>query len=428
MARIDETRLSRREIMKLAAAGVVGGPAAGWFKELACAGEGARTGQARSCILLWMAGGPSQVDTFDLKPGTASAGLFGPIATNVPGIHVCEHLPRLAQHVDKLAVLRSMSTGEAEHPRASYLMQTGYRQIPGTYHPHIGAIAAAELGRPGFELPNFFWLGTRSVVDSGFLGARHGMVHIGEVHAERSRNLENVRLPVGQALSERRVGLLERMEQRFQVQQHGDEIVTNHREAYAQALRLMRTDKLRAFDVGHEPVQVRNAYGAHPFGRACLLARRLVEVEVPFIGVNLADWDTHDDNFNRMRPLLAMADQGVTALLVDLQARGLLDRTLVIWMGEFGRDPHINANGGRHHYPRAWTLVMAGGGLRVGQVIGRTNALGTDVADRPISTGDFMATICQAMGIDYTKENATPEGRPIRIAAPAGQPVRELFA
>ena len=193
----------------------------------------------------------------------------------------------------------------------------------------------------------------------------------------------------------------------------------------------MRTDKLRAFDVGHESAQVRNSFGPSQFGRACLLARRLVEVGVPYIGIGMGDWDTHNDNWRRMRPNLEVVDQGMSALLADLQARGLLESTLVIWMGEFGRDPRINnggANAGREHFAQAWTTVLGGGGLRVGQAVGRTNASGMEVEDRPVSTADFMATICRAMGIDFTKENITPEGRPIRISATGAQPVRELFA
>jgi hypothetical protein len=431
MPRISETQLTRREMLKLTAAGVVGGASPGWFKELAQASQPARVGQARACILLWMAGGPSQTDTFDMKPGTNFAGEFRPIGTNVPGIQICEHLPRLARHMDKLALLRGMSTGEADHARGSYLMQTGYRQVPATYHPHIGSIVSTEVGRPNFELPNFFWLGGRSNADSGFLGARHGLVHIPQIHNERSRNLENVRAPVNPPLGERRAALLDRLEQRFQEEQHGAEIIVNHRETYAQALRLMRTDKLRAFDVGQESARMRDSYGPSQFGRACLLSRRLVEVGVPFIGIGMGDWDTHNDNWSRMRPNLEVVDQGMSALLTDLQARGLLDTTMVIWMGEFGRDPRINNGGthaGREHYAHAWTTVLAGGGLRVGQAIGRTNASGMEVEDRLVSTADFMATICQAMGIDHTRENTTPEGRPIRIAATGAQPVRELFA
>ena len=415
-------------MMKLAAAGVVGGASASWLKELAYASQPARTARARACILLWMAGGPSQTDTFDMKPGTNSAGEFRPIASNVPGIQICEHLPRLARHMDKLAVVRGMSTGEADHARGSYLMQTGYRQVPSTYHPHIGSIVSAEVGQPTFELPNFFWLGGRSNADAGFLSARHGLVHISQIHNERERNLENVRAHANQPLAERRAMLLDRLEQRFHQEQHGSQIVADHRDTYAAALRLMRTDKLQAFDVGQESVQIRNSYGPSQFGRACLLARRLVEVGVPYIGIGMGDWDTHNDNWSRMRPNLEVVDQGMSALLVDLQTRGLLDSTLVIWMGEFGRDPRINNGGaraGREHYAQAWTTVL--GGLRVGQIVGRTNASGMEVEDRPVSTADFMATICQAMGVDYLKENTTPEGRPIRIAATGAQPVRELY-
>jgi uncharacterized protein (DUF1501 family) len=426
------THLTRRECLKLAAAGVVPGLAAGWFRELAsqASAQEGRAARAKSCILLWMAGGPSQTDTFDMKPGTPQAGEFRPSATRVPGIQICEHLPRLARHTDKLAILRGMSTGEADHHRGSYLMQTGYRQVPGTYHPHIGSIASAEVGRPDFELPNFFWLGGRSVADSGFLGARHGLVHIPQIHDSLTRNLENVRAHGPVPAFDARANLLDRLEQRFNDQYHGAENLGNHRETYQQALRMMRSPKLSAFEVSREPEHVRASYGPSQFGRACLLARRLVEVGVPFVGIGLGDFDTHNDNWSRLRPLLEVVDQAMSALLADLEVRGLLNETLVIWMGEFGRDPFINnagARAGREHYASAWTSVLAGAGLRTGQVVGRTSADGRTIADRPVSTGDFMATICRVMGIDYTKENTTPEGRPIRIAATGARPVGDVF-
>lgn len=426
---------SRRDLLKLAAAGALGGVAAPWFRELAAQAVQPvpRPARARACILLWMSGGPSQTDTFDMKPDAPEniRGPFRPIATNVPGIQVCEHLPRLARHVDKLALLRSMSTGEADHHRGSYLMQTGYRQVPGTYHPHIGSITSAELGVADFELPNCYWLNGPAVADSGFLGARHALMRIGQVHDTAERNLENVRPSVPFPAFDRRAGVLDRLEQSFLQQHHGATPVANHRETYQQAMRLMRSPRLQAFEVGREPARLRDRYGPSQFGKSCLLARRLVEVGVPFVGVGMGDWDTHNDNWSRMRPLLEVVDQGMSALLEDLQLRGLLDETLVIWMGEFGRDPRINNGGaraGREHYAQAWTAVMAGGGLRTGRAIGRTSANGQTVEERPIRTPDFMATICRVLGIDYRKENVTPEGRPIRIADTNARPVVELFA
>jgi Protein of unknown function (DUF1501) len=436
MNKLREHDLTRRAMLKMAAAGVMGGTAVNWFETLAAhaapASAAAQPARARSCILLWLAGGLSQTDTFDMKPDASSdyRGEFKPINTNVPGISVCDLLPRLAKHADKLALLRSMSTSEADHARGTYFMQTGYRMLPGTYHPHLGSIVSAELGRPDFELPNFFWLGGATSASGGFLGARHNLVHIPHVQNEGSRNLELVRPALPMPAFDRRAALLDKLEASFEREHHGLRPIVDHRAAYQAAQRLMRSSKLKAFDLKNEPDKARAAYGDAPFGKGCLLARRLVEVGVPFVGVSLGDFDTHNNNWKRLRPLLPVVDQGMSALLTDLTERGLLDSTLVICMGEFGRDPKINskkADNGREHYARAWTAVVGGGGLKTGQVVGRTSKTGQEVEERPIRTADFMATVCQALGIDFTKENKTPDGRPIRLADKGARVVEELF-
>jgi uncharacterized protein (DUF1501 family) len=206
--------------------------------------------------------------------------------------------------------------------------------------------------------------------------------------------------------------------------------LADHRTTYQQAAALMRSPRLNALDLTREPRRTRDAYGDHQFARSCLLARRLVEVGVPFVGVNLGDFDTHNDNWKRLRPLLPLVDHCLSTLLEDLEVRGLLDGTLVVCMGEFGRDPKINgknANAGREHYARAWTTVLAGAGIKAGQVIGKTSAGGEEVTERPINTRDFMATLCRILGIDYTKKNTTPDGRPIGIVDAGARPVQELF-
>ena len=420
---------TRRELLHLAAAGVTAGSAVGWFRALA-SGAAAPPSQPRSCILLWLSGGPSQLDTFDMKPdaGSKYSGEFRPIATNVPGIRVCELLPRVARHMDKLALLRGMSTGEAEHRRAQYLMQSGYRELPGTHHPNLGAIASAEIGRPDFELPNFMWLGSPAIAGAGYLGGKHGIVRVGQIHVEVERNLDSVRPHLPFPQFDRRVELLDHLEGRFAQQHHGPAIVADHQATYRQALRLMRSGKLAAFDLRREPTRVRESYGETQFGKGCLLARRLVEAGVPFVGVTLGDFDTHNDNWKRLRPLLPVLDQGMSALLGDLVTRGLLDSTLVICMGEFGRDPTINstkAAAGREHYARAWTAVLGGGGLKTGQAVGGTGKTGHEVEGRPVAAKDFMATVCKALGIDYTKEYMTPTGGPSGSRMPVPAPSRK---
>jgi uncharacterized protein (DUF1501 family) len=430
-------------MMRLAAAGVSAASSAPWFDALAAhaaeqsaAAAASPAGKRRhkSCILLWMPGGPPQTDTFDMKPDAPGvAGEFKPIATSVPGIQICEHFPKLAKQADKLAILRGMSTGEADHHRATYYMRTGYRQIGGTVHPSLGSIAAAELTEPDCDLPGFVWIGNR-VVGSGFLGAARAPFVLA---ADVTRKVENIRPNAAVDVFDKRAAVLDSLDETF-IRDHGGTsgaaaalAADAHRTTYRQALRLMRSAKLDAFDISREPAAVRESYGGTRFGNACLTARRLVEAGVPFVGVCMqADWDTHIDNWDRVRPFLPELDAGWAALLADLSARGMLDDTLVVWMGEFGRDPRINkaTKPGREHFARAWTTVLSGAGLKTGQVVGRTGKDGMEVEDRPISTVDFMATVCKALGIDHTKKNTTPDGRPIRVVGEGEKIVTELFA
>lgn len=325
-----------------------------------------------------------------------------------------------------LAVLRSMSTGEADHNRATYYLRTGYRQIGGSQHPSLSSIASAELGDSESDMPNFIWTGNR-VVGAGFLEASHSPFVLG---GSVKRPPENVKPNFDPMNFENRFSTLDQLEQAFLDRNLGHAPVNAHRTAYRQAARIMRSDRMKAFDFASEPENVRERYGKTEFGSQCLLARRLVEVGVPFVGVGMqADWDTHVDNWNRMKPYMPEMDTAWSALLADLEERGMLDTTLVVWMGEFGRDPRINkaTKPGREHYARAWTTVLSGGGIKMGQIIGATDHLGMEVTDRPISTPDFMASLCQILGIHYTKKNITPDGRPIRIAGEGAKVVSELF-
>jgi len=433
MTRSSLDHLSRRNLLKLGAAGALGASSAGWFDALAdqaAASPGARA-KGKSCILLWMGGGPAQTDTFDMKPGHANAGQFNPIKTNVPGIEICQHLPRMAKMADKLAILRSMSTGEADHFRGSYLMQSGYPSIAATSHPNFGSITSQELGDADFDLPNFFWMGTPPAAGCGFLNARHSPFHISNVREEMHQNIECVQPSGGYPTFDRRMSMLNHMEQGFQDRQRGAKVVADHRDIYAQAARMMRSGKLDALDLQREPKAVRESYGNSEFGKRCVLARRLIEVGVKFVGINSGlDWDTHNNNWDRIKANLPIIDQGWSALLTDLQNRGLLQDTLVIWMGEFGRDPKINsknADAGREHYAKAWTTVVSGAGINTGQVIGRTSEDGSTVEERPISAIDYMATLSKILDIDDSKKNRTPDGRPFRIVEEGATPVAELF-
>ena len=417
--------LSRRDALKLAAAGVTGVSLSGWMGVLA--GRAAATqAKHKSCILLWMDGGPSHKDTFDLKPGTANAGEFKPIPTAVPGIQISEHFPKFARLMDHAAVLRGMSTGEGAHGRAKYYLHTGYKEGQGglTY-PSLGAIVAAELGRPQAPLPNFVSVGNRSF-GPGFLGARHQPLIV----TDPVRGVENLKSPAAADHFRGRVGLLEEMEQAF-YRDYKAGAGADHRTTYRRAVTLMQSREAKAFDLALEPAASRAAYGGTRFGDGCLLARRLVEAGVSFVEVTLGGWDTHQNNFDRVKTLSQQVDPAMSALVTDLRQRGLLDSTLVIWMGEFGRTPRINKRGakpGRDHYPRAWSTVLAGGGLKGGQAVGKTDKEGATVVERPTSALDFLATVCQLLGINYNKQNQTPIGRPIRIVDKGARPIAELLA
>ncbi|HVS37590.1 MAG TPA: DUF1501 domain-containing protein [Gemmataceae bacterium] len=419
------TGLSRRDFLRLSALGVGGAAMSGWMGVLA-----ARAAEAgvkhKSCILLYMEGGPSHIDTFDMKPGAATGGEFRPIQTAVPGMQISEHLPQFAKLTKDAVLIRSMSTSEGAHGRARYFMHTGYREGQGGLsYPSIGAIASAELGQEGFPLPNFVAVNGRSY-GSGYLGPRHQPLFV----QDPDRGVENLRPLVGNGEFNDRMGLLEEMEQAFYRDYKVDSSVA-HETTYRRAVEMMKSKEAKAFDLTDEPAKVREAYGEGKFGQGCLLARRLIETGVPFVEVTQGGWDTHQNNFERVKNLSAELDPGMSALIRDLKDRGRLDDTLIVWMGEFGRTPKINARGaqpGRDHYPRAWSTLLVGGGLKTGQVIGKTDAEGAEVVGKKTSATDFLASVCKALGIDYAKVNNTPIGRPVRIVDKAGEPIKELFA
>lgn len=416
--------LTRRDILRLSALGVGGTCLSGWMNVLANA-AGKTNGKTKSCILLYMNGGPSHKDTFDLKPGTKDAGEFKPIKTSAPGVEISEHFPNLAQVFQHGVIVRGMSTAEGAHARAQYNMHTGYREgVGGVVYPSMGSIVSAELGRPEFPLPNFVTVGARSF-GAGFLSAKHAPLNV----TDPTRGVENLKAFGTQAALDQRVGLLEEMEKAFYGQLPVD-AAKDHATTYARAAQLMKSKEAAAFDLTAEPTAGKSAYGTGRFAEGCLLARRLVEVGVPFVEVGLGGWDTHQDNFARVKTLSTQVDKAFAQLVIDLKERGLLDSTLIVWMGDFGRTPKINARGakpGRDHYPRAWSTVLFGGGIKGGQVIGKTDAEGANVLEGKTNAVDFMATICTILGIDYTKQNNTPTGRPVRIVDKGGTPIKGLI-
>jgi hypothetical protein len=443
--------LSRRQWLHLAAAGVAAASSSGWIETLAevAAGDPQRR---RSCILLWMTGGPSQLDTFDLKPGHDNGGPYKPIATSVPGIAISEHLPKLARQVEHLAVIRSMSTKEGDHSRATFLLRTGYVPQGPIHYPCLGALVAKELQRDDAELPGCVSIApyrslSPAAFGAGFLGPEYAPLVVGDsgfvrvqpggTYDASALKVADLALPpgVGIGRADARLDLQGGLARDFQATHPGSAAVS-HRSAYERAVRMMRSRAAQAFHLDGESQQLRDAYGRNPFGQGCLLARRLVERGVPFVEVALSGvdgsqafaWDTHQANFESVKKLSAVLDPAWATLIADLKMRGLLETTLVVWMGEFGRTPKINKQGGRDHFPAAWSTVLAGGGINGGATIGRTSDDGMTVADRPVAVADFMATVCKALGIDPTKQNPSDVGRPIRIADPAGRPIVEALA
>jgi uncharacterized protein (DUF1501 family) len=416
--------IGRRNFLRTVAAGGAGLGVLGWKDAVALQAQELRR-QGRACILLYMRGGPSQLETFDPKPGAATGGPTQAIDTAVPGVRIAESWPTVARVMNDLAVIRSLTNREGEHQRATYQMHTGYVPTGGVRFPSLGSTVAREIGPRESELPHFVSVGNRfTTIGSGFLG----MAYAPFIVANPNQMPGNAELPV--AVNDQRFGrrldLMHDLEQDF-AESGGQARVREHQALYSSAARMVRSPRMRAFDVSQERAAVRDRYGRTPFGQGCLLARRLVEAGVTFVEVELNGWDTHQDNFERSRTLSANADRGFAALLTDLRERGLLGRTLVIWMGEFGRTPRINANNGRDHFPRAFSVALAGSGVRGGRVIGATSATGQDVTARPVTVPDLFCTFCQALGINPRRETITPIGRPIRIVD-GGEPVRELFS
>jgi hypothetical protein len=323
-----------------------------------------------------------------------------------------------------------MSTIEADHGRARVYVHTGYRPgAGGITYPGLGSTVSAELARPDSPLPNFVVTGEplnkHDVVrDPGYRGPRHQPL----VLTDLNQGLENVTPATTQAEFDRRTQLLGSLEQQFARTTQAP-AAQAHLAGLTSALRLMRSDRRECFDLSREPEASCRSYGETEFGRGCLLARRLVEAGVGFVEVYLANWDSHVRAVaDKTRDLMTQVDLAMSSLVRDLHDRGLLESTLVIWMGEFGRTPRINNTGGRDHYSRAWSSVLFGGGIRAGQVIGSTDATGNEVKDRPVSAVDFMATVCHLLGIDYKKEVDTPAGRPIRIVDKGEHLISELIA
>ena len=448
----SSSRFSRRQALRTLALSAAGCSVSRFLPAFA-ADLAADPTRRRHCILLWMTGGPSQIDTFDMKPGHANGGPFKEIATAVPGMRFSEHLPQLAKHADSLAILRGLSTKEGDHQRATELMHTGQLPMGPIRYPTVGSALSKALARGESDLPSFVSVNPfvpYNVGSPGFLGAAHAPLTVGsQAYSSQQQQqpadgyaaltVDDAQpRPTYLARQQTRLELWRGLENRFLEEHPHAAAAAAHRTVYERAIRFMTGSEraLEAFDLSQEPDALRQAYGRGSFGQGCLLARRLVERGVAFVEVamtggdnnnNFLTWDTHQDNFNQVQNLSAKLDAGFATLLADLKQRGLLESTTILWMGEFGRTPVITAgSNGREHFTDAWSAVLAGGGIQGGAVHGRTSRDGRTVEDGRIEVGDLLATLAAAVGVKPDTENLSEMGRPIKIAE--GTPVAAVLA
>ena len=397
-----------------------------------------RQARAEACILLFLDGGPSHVDTWDPKPNSS----FKPIRTNVPGIQISELFPRLAQRMDKMAIIRSMRTEEIDHGPGTHYAMTGHRRSTATQFPSLGSIVARET-QPRNDIPPY--VVTPPVLypyafTSGFIGPKYDPLVVPDPSQE-AFEIADLSLPKSvsrEAVEERRL-FLKIVDRLYRDKERGAELSHQFGKMdifVQQALELILSPHVKtAFDLSQESEKTKDAYGRGRFGQSVLLARRLVEAGCRFVtaeGYGVDGWDTHSKNDESLRDKLASPlDQALSTLLLDLDERGLLESTLIIVMGEFGRTPNINHNKGRDHWPHCWSLLLGGGGIRGGQVVGASDERGAEVTERVVTIGDLFATIYKALGIDWTKTYMSSGGRPIYIANSIGdklgEPLKELI-
>ncbi len=415
-----QSHLSRRAFLKGAAvtgAGLVL-PNWGGLAYARAAAEAAAKAKKR-CILLWMNGGASQIDTFDMKPGRTTGGPFRPIQSKVTGLQVCEYLPKVGAIADKLAVIRSMKTQSPDHPDGIYHMHTCYKMNERTPHPELGAVIAKYNGNPDADLPSFVRTGSTGNGGAGYLGPKYEPFGI-----DRTGRLPYFSTPYLKDEDEKkRADLFRTVEDEFGVD-HKAEPFESHRTAKERAWRLLRAKGV--FDISKDWPKAKDRYGDTEFGRSCFMAKKLVEAGIPFVEVGQENYDSHGDNFVVHKACMQVLDPAWSALLTDLADSGQLDNTLVIWMGEVGRTPQINNRAGRDHFISAWTVVLSGGGVKGGVVYGASDADGKTVKDNPVSEGDLFATIYNALGINHRAKHYWGV-RPIWLTPEGAKPIKELL-
>lgn len=381
--------------------------------------------KANKVIYLYMAGGMSHLDTFDPKPGAEEQGPVETISTNVDGIRISEYLPNMARQMDKAAVVRSLNTTQGAHEQGNYYMHSSYTPRGTIQHPGLGAWIHRLDGRKNRTLPASVRVGGGSRGSgAGFLESKYAPLVINNPND----GLKNSRRRAGVSQSAFKEGLLlaDAFDQEFH-RRYNHKKVRAYTDMYEDAIRLMNSEDLKAFDLNQEKKSVRDEYGQNGFGQGCLLARRLIENDVRFVEVTYGGWDTHNNNFDSVSQRAAVLDQGMATLLRDLERRGLLEETLVVLATEFGRTPRINQNDGRDHFPKAFSGILAGGGISGGQVYGETDESGSNIVESRVTVPDFNATIGAALGLPLDEVVYSPSKRPFTLAH-KGRPVTDLLA
>ncbi|MBI2827414.1 MAG: DUF1501 domain-containing protein [Planctomycetia bacterium] len=368
---------------------------------------------AQSVILLWLAGGPSQLETFDPHPGTAIAGGTAAIDTALRGVQLATGYERLAEQLADVSLVRSLTSKEGDHERGTYLVKTGYRPDPTVVHPSIGAICCHQLPVGKTEIPRHVSiLPNQWPARGGFLGNSFDAFKT----FDPADKVPDVSLHVPDARQAQRLADRAMVDRAFAAGRRRQFDATLHGQMIDRAVAMMGSEQLKAFDIAEEPAELRTAYGNTPFGRGCLAARRLIEQGVRCVEVTLAGWDSHTNNHEAHARLAQTLDPAFAALIADLRERDLLSRTVVLCGGEFGRTPRINALDGRDHWPHGFTVALAGGGIRGGQVIGETDPEGGRKVSDPRTVADIHATILTALAIDPAHEETSPAGRPIKFS------------
>ncbi|KAA5543217.1 DUF1501 domain-containing protein [Roseiconus nitratireducens] len=432
MTRPEISTESRREFLRHIARDCLGVSFAG------AVGSGAMTslgeaqaaeipgGKAKHIIYLFMEGAMSHLDTFDPKTGVEEAGETKPIQTRVPGMAFGDRFPKLAYLAGAIAVVRSLSTETGAHEKGRYLMRTSYKQLNSIQHPALGAWMLSEQGRLNRELPGNYVVGSgNGHPGAGFLEPSLSPVPI----ANPSAGIKNIKLPkyLPEPLFERRLMLASKFDSSFQSDHRSNPKIEAYNQLYHEARNLMGSEHLKVFDIRQEPQAVRDAYGNNTLGQGCLLARRLVQSGARFVEVSYGGWDMHQDLYGRLDERAEHLDTALGILLKDLHRLGLLEETLVVLTTEFGRKPKLNANAGRDHHPGAFCSLLAGAGIRGGQVHGASDEKGFSVAEDHVSVSDFNKTIAAAAGLPLEKEQFAPNGRPFKIGGD-GDAVAALLA